>query len=220
MVFQDQYSTEHAIRYNPLCRQRHREALRRWTRPGRISIARWRGQCAQIERCSFSAETPVATEEGTQAISTLDVGDQVLAWDEATGQTRYYTVTATLVHNDPLMVYLTIVSPELAEGGEIVQTTPEHPFYVVEVRQAHLPGSEWSAYLSVGKWVDAGELQIGDEVRQADGSLGIVSKVNVVVAAQVMYNLIPLQMNLQTLSKILFHKWNQRILQFINLLTR
>lgn len=131
---------------------------------------------------SFSAETPVATEEGTQAISTLDIGDQVLAWDEATGETGYYTVTATLVHNDPLMVYLTIVSPELAEGGEIVQTTPEHPFYVVE-------GSEWSAYLSVGKWVDAGELQSGDAIRQADGTTGIVSEVNVVVAAQVMYNL-------------------------------
>lgn len=86
------------------------------------NVARFIGA---VERtCSFDAETPVATAEGATPISEIDVGDRVLAWDETTNATGYYTVTATLAHVDPVIVHLTI-------DGETIETTPEHPFYAV-----------------------------------------------------------------------------------------
>ena len=42
---------------------------------------------------------------------------------------------------------------------------------------------------TAGRWVDAGELSIGDDIRRADGSTGDVESVEVVVAQQWMYNL-------------------------------
>ena len=125
---------------------------------------------------SFSAETPVATAAGPVPISTLGIGDQVLAWNEATDQTGYYTVTATIAHEDATIVELTI-------DGEVVKTTGEHPFYVVA-------GAPWLApSISDGRWVAAGKLAAGDAVRQADGTTGIVDAVVIVAEPQRMYNL-------------------------------
>lgn len=50
--------------------------------------------------------------------------------------------------------------------------TPEHPFYTAE-----------------GEWVAAGDLCVGDRVRQADGRYGEVEAVEVVEQPQAMYNL-------------------------------
>ena len=66
-----------------------------------------------------------------------------------TGKQGYYEITDTHEHLDPEIVYLSI-------DGEVVETTPEHPFYVVET-------NEWSSYLSAGKWIDGGDLQVGDD---------------------------------------------------------
>jgi RHS repeat-associated protein len=125
---------------------------------------------------SFSADTPVMTAEGEVPISAIQVGDLVLAYDEETGETGYYTVTAVMVHIDPTIVYLTI-------DGETIETTPEHPFYVME-------SAPWLATGETkGRWVDAGELHVGDAVRQADGTTGMVQAVVVVERSQPMYNL-------------------------------
>jgi hypothetical protein len=56
--------------------------------------------------CSFTADMPVATSEGQQSITQIDEGDQVLAYNETTGVTEYYTVTAVLEHIDLLEVRL------------------------------------------------------------------------------------------------------------------
>ena len=116
---------------------------------------------------SFSVDTEVATLEGPQAIGSLEVGDLVLAYDEETGTTGYYRVTAVLVHEDPVIEYLTI-------DGEQLQTTPEHPFYTQE--------AGW-------EWVDGGSLWRGAHVRKADGRYGVVQAVEMVQQPQVMYNL-------------------------------
>jgi hypothetical protein len=60
----------------------------------------------------------------------------------------------------------------LTIDGELIETTPEHPFYTAE-----------------DQWVTAGDLQMGDEVRRADGSYGIVEAVEFVHQSQSMYNL-------------------------------
>lgn len=114
---------------------------------------------------SFSADTPIATEDGDIPISEIDVGDEVLAYNEATGETDSYTVTDVLVHEDLVIVYLTI-------DGEIIETTPEHPFYTTN-----------------RGWVAAIDLREGDRIRNADGSDGVVEAVEAVEQSQDMYNL-------------------------------
>ncbi len=74
--------------------------------------------------------------------------ERVLAYDEATGATRAYTVTATIDHLDRTITQITL-------GGEHLETTPEHPFYTRE-----------------RGWVAAGKLWAGAHVRQADGTEG------------------------------------------------
>lgn len=126
--------------------------------------------------CSFTADTLVTTTEGEQAISQIELGDLALAFHEATGTTGYYTVTAVMRHLDPILVKLQL-------AGESIVTTPEHPFYVVE-------SAPWLTHEATqGHWVPAGELAIGDAIRQADGTTGTVHAVEVVEQPQVMYNL-------------------------------
>ncbi len=58
--------------------------------------------------CSFSADTPVATLDGSLPIVALAVGDGVLAWDESLNVTGMYTVTALWVHTDTTILDLTL----------------------------------------------------------------------------------------------------------------
>jgi hypothetical protein len=114
---------------------------------------------------SFSAETQVATPEGSEDISAIQIGDYVLAWNEADGTLGYYEVTDTISHIDQVVV-------EVIIGGEWIETTPEHPFYVE------------------GKgWVEAKDLRTGMRVRQADGTTGMVWLKWTVYRVQPMYNL-------------------------------
>jgi hypothetical protein len=103
------------------------------------------------------------TDDGLVPIADIDIGELVLAYDEATGTTGFYTVTATLAHVDPVIVYLTI-------DGETIATTPEHPFY------------------SAGNWIEAGALRAGMWVRQPDNTAGLVLSAYTEVLPQTMYN--------------------------------
>ena len=114
---------------------------------------------------SFSADTLVATPDGEQPISTLQVGNLVLAYNQETGTTGAYTVTAVLVNDDPAQLHLTI-------DGETLNTTPEHPFYTL------LRG-----------WVAATALRVGDQVQREDGSYGAVEAVRLDPTSRRMYNL-------------------------------
>ncbi|MEM8535049.1 MAG: polymorphic toxin-type HINT domain-containing protein [Chloroflexota bacterium] len=114
---------------------------------------------------SFSAETLVSTEDGLRPISEIVIGDWVWAYDEATDEHGLFPVTDVIVHTDPTQVHLLI-------DGELLETTPEHPFYTLE-----------------RGWVDAGDLWVGAHIRKADGSYGMVQFLAVEREAQVMYNL-------------------------------
>jgi len=115
--------------------------------------------------CSFSADTPVTTEEGETQISAIETGDAVLAWNEAENRLDYYPVTAVWSHDDPVIVNLLL-------DGEWIETTPEHPFYVE------------------GKgWLTAEDLSFGMQVHQADGTTGLVWWKWSVHQTQAMYNL-------------------------------
>jgi hypothetical protein len=114
---------------------------------------------------SFSEDTTVVTTEGDIPISELEVGDTVVAYDETTGETGEYEITDTISHEDPIIVHLTI-------NGELIETTPEHPFYTSE-----------------GEWINAGELEVGELIYSLDGEFGAVESVVFVADPQQMYNL-------------------------------
>lgn len=114
--------------------------------------------------CSFSADTVVVTEAGVKPISEVGLYDKVLAYDEVTGEIGYYPVLAVWAHEDPIVVELTL-------DGEVVETTPEHPFYT-----------------AAGEWVAADSLQVGDEIRQADWAVGTVEAITFTHQPQLMYN--------------------------------
>jgi len=96
--------------------------------------------------CSFTAETLVATPDGSVPISAIEVGDIVVAWDETTGQLVERTVTAVLPHPDDEIAQLKL------SNGTVV-TTPDHPFFTIE-----------------SGWVEAGRLWLGAHVRTTSGT--------------------------------------------------
>ena len=88
---------------------------------------------------SFTPDTPVLTSTGLVSIADTQPGALVLAYHEGLGASTYYPVDALLAHEDPVVIELTI-------EGELVETTPEHPFFVED------------------KWVSVGKLVVGDKI--------------------------------------------------------
>ena len=114
---------------------------------------------------SFTAGTLVATALGVVAIGSLQVGDQVLAFNEQTGVTGSYPVSAIHVNSDPVTGVVII-------NGEVIETTPEHPFFTSE-----------------GGWVDAEDLATGMHVPSSAGAAGTVERVDFSGARNTMFNL-------------------------------
>jgi RHS repeat-associated protein len=137
--------------------------------------------------CSFSADTKVATPSGEQAIGTLKVGDQVLAYNPQTGKASTQTVQHVFINHDNDLIDVKLqtddssaksgnVKPEPASQvkpqEETLHTTYTHPFLTLELG-----------------WVQAGQLKAGMHVIRADGTTGVVESVVVVPGAGTMYNL-------------------------------
>ncbi|MEM7128871.1 MAG: RHS repeat-associated core domain-containing protein [Chloroflexota bacterium] len=126
--------------------------------------------------CSFSSDTLVLTDIGLRPIADLIVGDIVYAYNEKTGKFGWYPVTATFAHLDPEIVLLTI-------DGEVIETTPEHPFMIMEA-------APWLAVSQVDeRWVAAGNLSVGNDVLNSNASTGNVESFAVVAVERWMYNI-------------------------------
>ena len=98
----------------------------------------------------FTGDTLVAAENGQKRIDEIEVGDKVWAFNVETRESELKTVTKVYVHavNEVLHLY--------TDEGDI-DTTANHPFYVI------------------GKgWVAAGDLVVGDEVFNLDGTTSVV----------------------------------------------
>jgi hypothetical protein len=107
----------------------------------------------------LEAGTEVQTPDGLKAIETLAVGDLVIAYDEATGQTAPKPISALI---RPLPKAVMDVEIAGANGAvERVGVTADHPWFVVRGEGAL-------------EWVQTPDLKPGDHLVTADGRGGAV----------------------------------------------
>ena len=89
----------------------------------------------------FVGGTQIQMHEGVKSIEEVEIGDIVKSFDVGTSSVVDSKVTKTYVHTDRYYMIL---------NGNI-KTTSVHPFY------------------TDGKWVEAGDLSIGDKILHVDG---------------------------------------------------
>ena len=78
----------------------------------------------------LTADTPVQMADGsTKRIRDVQVGDQVLSRDPATGKDEAKTVTSTIERHAPSVVDVALHDAKTG-ASETLTCTPEHPFYV------------------------------------------------------------------------------------------
>ncbi len=103
------------------------------------------------ESC-FTGETLVSVEDGQKRIDEVQVGDYVWAYNIESEELELKKVTRVYEKETTKLLHL-------YTSTGIIDTTSNHPFYVI------------------GKgWVAAGDIEIGDEIYTLDGSITIVLK--------------------------------------------
>src|SRR6266516_1321565 len=130
-------------------------------------------------KCSFTPDTAVSTDHGEQAISTLQVGERVLAYNPKTGKMEQEPILHVWINHDSDLVDLTVTTTTKGEHGkpaprtsEVVHTNQKHPFFTME--RGFLP---------------VGQVKLGMHILRADGRVGVVTGWKVVSGTRAMYNL-------------------------------
>jgi hypothetical protein len=120
-------------------------------------------------RMCFLAGTAIWTAEGLRPIEKIRTGDWVLARDEYGTEQMYKPVVATMVTHPAALVHIRYSAQSRHSGeegeGESLVCTAEHPFHVSNRAD---PG-----------FVEAGQLQMGDQLRLADGGAAVVRGIEV-----------------------------------------
>ncbi|RYD73189.1 MAG: hypothetical protein EOP84_21930, partial [Verrucomicrobiaceae bacterium] len=138
-----------------------------------VKLAALMGYLRVTDMC-FVAGTKVWTEHGCKNIEDIRPGDLVLSQDEFSRKQAFKPVLATLVTHPNTLVHVrySALSRHGAEGGgdpdsdcqdEQLVCTPQHPFFVDN-------GDE-------PKFIEAGDLKVGDLLSLWDGRTGIVTEV-------------------------------------------
>lgn len=95
----------------------------------------------------FPAGTKIQTPTGETNVEMIQIGDEVLGYNQDTGLIATVHVTQTHVHHhDSELKTLTL------QNGTVLEVTPEHPLYSV-TRQG---------------WAKAGTLTVGEQLRALD----------------------------------------------------
>ncbi|MFJ9019058.1 polymorphic toxin-type HINT domain-containing protein [Streptomyces sp. NPDC102259] len=126
---------------------------------------------------SFVQGTEVLLADGTtKPIEDIEVGDEVVATDPASGETTTREVVDTIVtQDDKDFVDLTVATDSVKREGDdaSVIATTSHPF--------------WSP--SQGTWVDAGDLKSGMTLRTEKGATVTVTEARHFIERQTTYDL-------------------------------
>ncbi len=131
----------------------------------------------QLLNC-FPAGTPVATLDGPQAIESVVAGQKVWAYDLISSRWQPCLVTETFRN------HYVGNSASLTIAGETVTSTLLHPYWVVRgeglddrPRRDHLAAVPVGA-TTPGRWVDAGDVVVGDELLLRDGRVVAVESIH------------------------------------------
>ncbi len=120
----------------------------------------------------FVAGTEITLANGdVKNIEDIAVGEEVLTYNEATGENESGVVGDLKQHTATSIIRLTL------DNENIITTTSEHPFFVQ------------------GKWVKAGDLQPLDVCKKVDGSESIISTVEPLMVSLTVYNLLSVSNN-------------------------
>lgn len=124
------------------------------------------GSIKALGKACFAAGTPLLTPDGSRPIEQFQVGDFVLSRDEndPEGPVEARQVLNVFQTYSPLL--------DLHVGGQVIRTTAEHPFWVV------------------GRgWIEAQQIEPGDELLGHDGSETPVRSVDGPKESAPVYNL-------------------------------
>ncbi|MDX3753394.1 polymorphic toxin-type HINT domain-containing protein, partial [Streptomyces sp. AK08-02] len=116
------------------------------------------GSCPIAPPNSFTPETRVLMADGsTKAIRDVKVGDEVMATDPETGETKVETVTAEIKGEGLKHLVNVTIDTDGTKGSNTAEVTATdgHPFWVPEL----------------GEWIDATDLQTGQWLRTGAGTL-------------------------------------------------
>lgn len=120
---------------------------------------------ASQESCMcLTGSTEVQTTTGTKSISAVGIGDTLLAYNEHTAQSGPYRVRMLYERTTDSLLHITI-------GGEVIETTPNHPFW------------------REGRWVPAGQLKVGDTLIKANGEQVKIQRIALKLGSFRVYNL-------------------------------
>ena len=143
---------------------------------------------AQNEQACFPAGTLVSTETGLRPIESVRKGERVWAFDHAVGEWMLRTVLDCCES----ICEGQIVAISVA--GEVIEATLGHPFWILEGqgladrnRPEHSPEAPAKSCLP-GRWVDAGDLQVGDVVLLKHSRRSSISQLGVREANEKVYN--------------------------------
>ncbi|MCP3097289.1 DUF4157 domain-containing protein [Myxococcus sp. K15C18031901] len=84
------------------------------------------GDVGKVEPC-FSPDTPVHTPGGARAIGSLEVGDEVLAWDPEARSVVPRAVREVYRNATEVFIHVSV-------AGGLIRATREHPFWLEEER--------------------------------------------------------------------------------------
>jgi RHS repeat-associated protein len=114
----------------------------------------------------FTGETLVKTKDGHKEIKDISVRDEVYSENVETGEQGYKKVKNIYVNEANILIHVKACGVE-------INTTEEHPFYAVGLG-----------------WVSAKSLEIGDELKLANGETSIVELVEaeMLVESMMVYN--------------------------------
>ena len=128
--------------------------------------------CTKVGEC-FIAGTLVLTKEGLKPIEEIEVGDEVLAYDEETGEQAYKPVTRLFRNTTEEWYHIRV-------NGEEIVCTGGHPFYVLNAENdRNIVNFEGVKASGIGKWICAMELKVSDKVLLSDGSRGVIEQIEI-----------------------------------------
>ncbi|QTM00730.1 hypothetical protein GM698_03465 [Mannheimia sp. ZY171111] len=140
--------------------------------------------------CSFHGDMEVKTDKGYRPISSIKVGDKVLAKNEITGITTYQKVQAHYNNPYDYTVYVEVTN---SKGQyQTIVSNKIHPFFA-QVLSGIAPisskGHHYKGEIAKAQWVDAQYLQKGYRLLSANDEWQTVSNVTQKAEALKAYNM-------------------------------